>query len=176
MGMIPEVFIHELSWNIAWSPWEHFLALKFIYIVMQHSHHLQEEQPSESFPRYSLMNSLGTMPKLCGNVSQKWKIGFFNLLEALGIQFRIQFRYFFTFVVLDFIVWFNCLGHSKNYFIYLFFVYLDPPWSLLLYQMWRLWVMKFQNLAFYESNWLRQNQNNAYNSGAGACVLLLFYK
>ena len=30
--------------------------------------------------------------------------------------------------------------------------------------------MKFQNLAFYESNWLRQNQNNAYNS---ACDLLL---
>ena len=82
----------------------------------------------------------------------------------------MKFRSFSVFLVLDFIAWFNRLGRSKNYFIYLFFVYLDPPWSLLLYQMWRLWVMKFQNLAFYERNWLHQNQNNAYNS---ACDLLL---
>ena len=32
------------------------------------SHHPREEKPRESFPWYSLMNSLGMKPRLCGNI------------------------------------------------------------------------------------------------------------
>ena len=42
------------------------------------SHHLQEEKPMESFPQYSLTNSFGMMPEICGNVSHSGSTFFFD--------------------------------------------------------------------------------------------------
>ena len=114
---------------------------------------------------------------ICTLGIQKLNTRGFKWFAALGFQFRIEFRYFFVFVVLDFIAWFNRLGHSKWPHRLSFFC--DMKSAIITSSITRCgdfgsWNSK--KLALNERIWHNQNQNNAYNSGAGACVLLLFYK
>ena len=51
----------------------------------------------------------------------------FPRLSVLRYKDKIEFKIFFAFVALYSIAWFNRLGPSNFYFIYLFFVPLNPP-------------------------------------------------
>ena len=54
----------------------------------------------------------------------------FPRLSVLRYKDKIEFKIFFAFVALYSIAWFNRLGSSNFYFIYLFFVLLNPPYEI----------------------------------------------